>query len=210
MATDVRYRSLSSSYLCRLREWFIHQLGRRLGLLFLSSINTQPTLNLMLRGRCCPSTVTSQGCACGSFTFPRQSLNHQPGHSTLFLSLRILVHFLGADWRAESSLFKTQGWVAVRGGGGCVTLLYVHRWSAILACLLPRQPLIMFWLEAWWNHVCWSVHANVCLSARISGVEPWPPGGPRAPGHGEIKGLSGRRGLSGERLIWSDAVLTAV
>lgn len=161
-------------------------------------------------GRCCPSTVTSQGCACGSFTFPRQSLNHQPGHSTLFLSLRILVHFLGADWRAESSLFKTQGWVAVRGGGGCVTLLYVHRWSAILACLLPRQPLIMFWLEAWWNHVCWSVHANVCLSARISGVEPWPPGGPRAPGHGEIKGLSGRRGLSGERLIWSDAVLTAV
>lgn len=136
--------ALSSSYLCRLREWFIHQLGGRLGLLFLCSINTHPTLNLMPWGRCCPSRITSQACACGSFTFPRQTLNHQPGHNVLFLSLRILAHFLGADWCAESSLFKTQGWLALCGGGGCVTLLYVHRWSAILACLHPDSLRLCF------------------------------------------------------------------
>ncbi len=22
----------------------------------------------------------------------------------------------------------------------------------------PRQPLIMFWLETWWNHVCWQMY----------------------------------------------------
>lgn len=134
--------ALSGSYLCRLREWFIHQLSRRLGLLFLSSINTQPTLNLMPWGRCCPSTITSQVCACGSFTFPRQALNHQPGHSVLFF---ITAHPGAFSWSGLNQVyFKTQGWLALHGGGGYVTLLYVHRWSAILACLLPDSLWLCF------------------------------------------------------------------
>ncbi len=60
-----------------------------------------------------------------------------------FLSLHILVHFLGAE--SNRVYFKTQGWLALHGGGGgCVTLLYVHRWSAILACLDPDSLWLCF------------------------------------------------------------------
>ncbi len=157
----------------------------------------------MLWGRC-SSRITSQACACGSFTFPRQALNHQPGPHRSFLSLHILAAF---SWSGLNRVyFKTQGGLALHGGGGgCVTLLYVHRWSAILACLNPDS----LWLCFGWRRdeimcvgKCMSEHSHLrCWTLNSGGsLSSW-----SWQNEGIVWG-----GLSGERLIWSDSVLTAM
>ncbi len=104
-----------------------------------------------------------------------------PFHVKLWITSQVTSFFFITAYPAAFSwsglhrvYFKTQGWLALHGGGGgCVTLLYVHRWSAILACLNPDS----LWLCFGWRRDEIMCVGNVCLSIRISGVEPLNSGG---------------------------------
>ncbi len=103
-----------------------------------------------------------------------------------FLSLHILVHFLGADWIGSILKHKVD-WLCM-GEAADVShcfmfiddLPYYHAWTQTASDYVLAGGVMIS-----------CVLANVCLSIRISGVEPWTPGGPWAPGHGKMKGLSG-------------------
>ncbi len=125
-----------------------------------------------------------------------------PFHVKLWITSQVTSFFFITAYPAAFSwsglnrvYFKTQGWLALHGGGGgCVTLLYVHRWSAILACLNPDS----LWLCFGWRRdeimcvsKCMSEHSHLrCWTLNSGGsLSSW---------SCKMKGLSGGGSVWGE------------